>query len=49
MRFTITTLAGAIALIALYAWGGSWLQNLGTVGILTLYYFAAFQPPKRGL
>lgn len=48
MRFTITTVAAVLALIALYVWGGSWLQNLGTIGILTLYWFSTFQPPKKG-
>lgn len=46
MRFTITTVALTVALIALYAWGGYWLENLGTVAILILYWYATFQPPK---
>ncbi|MCH9056250.1 hypothetical protein [Parathermosynechococcus lividus] len=44
MRFTVLTVAVVVSLVALYAWGGSWLRNLGTLGVLTLYWFAVFQP-----
>jgi preprotein translocase subunit SecF len=49
MRLTITTVAMVLGMVSIYAWGGSWLQNLGTVSILVLWYFAAIQPPKKEL
>ncbi len=44
IEWKLLTVAVVVSLVALYAWGGSWLRNLGTLGVLTLYWFAVFQP-----